>query len=62
MTIAGVIAFPIAWYEIYQWLVDLAYRIAIPWWIFIVASIIAACIAILTISFQAALNNPVKNL
>jgi putative ABC transport system permease protein len=36
-----------------------------PWWIFILAGIIAAMVALVTISFQAikaALSNPVKSL
>ncbi|HEU0064534.1 MAG TPA: FtsX-like permease family protein [Flavisolibacter sp.] len=63
--IAAVIAFPVAWFAMHHWLQDFAYRIAIPWWVFLIAGIIAAFIAFLTISFQtikAAMANPVKNL
>lgn len=63
--VAAVIAFPIAWYAMYKWLQDFAYRIGIPWWIFVLAGIIAAIVAFLTISFQAikaAIANPVKSL
>jgi putative ABC transport system permease protein len=63
--IAAVIAFPVAWYAMHSWLQDFAYRITIPWWIFLIAGVIAALIALATISFQsirAALANPVKNL
>jgi putative ABC transport system permease protein len=63
--IASLIAFPIAWYAMHEWLADFAYRISISWWIFIVAGIIAACIALLTVSIQAikaAIANPVKSL
>lgn len=63
--IAAIIAFPVAWYAMHQWLQDFAYRINIPWWIFLLAGVMAAIIAFLTISFQsvkAALANPVKNL
>jgi len=55
----------VAWYAMYQWLQDFAYRTTIPWWIFLLAGVIAAIIAFMTISFQsvkAALANPVKNL
>jgi putative ABC transport system permease protein len=48
-----------------KWLEDFAYRITISWWIFIIAGIIAALVAFVTISFQAlkaANANPVKNL
>lgn len=63
--IAAVIAFPVAWYAMHSWLEDFAYRINIPWWIFILAGILAAIVALFTISFQAikaALANPVKSL
>ncbi len=63
--IAAIIAFPVAWYFMHKWLQDFAYRINMPWWIFIVAGIIASIIALFTISFQAikaAVSNPVKSL
>ncbi len=62
---AALFAFPIAWYAMHNWLQDFAYRISMPWWIFIVAGILAAVVALVTISFQAikaALSNPVKSL
>jgi putative ABC transport system permease protein len=63
--ISALVAFPIAWYTMHQWLADFAYRIDMSWWIFIVAGVIAAAIALLTISIQAikaAMANPVKSL
>lgn len=63
--IAAVIAFPVAWWAMNKWLEDFAYRIAIPWWIFLIAGFIAALIALLTIGTQAikaAIANPVKSL
>jgi putative ABC transport system permease protein len=63
--IAAIIAFPVAWYFMHKWLQDFAYRINMPWWIFIIAGIIASIIALFTISFQAiraAIANPVKSL
>jgi len=63
--IAFVIAAPIAWFTMHQWLQDFAYRIDIGWWIFLVAGVLALLIALATISFQAisaALANPVKSL
>jgi predicted permease len=65
IAIAFVIATPIAWYFMHQWLEDYAYRIDVSWMIFFVSGIIAIVIALLTISFQAikaALANPVKSL
>nr|WP_293841066.1 ABC transporter permease [uncultured Arsenicibacter sp.] len=63
--IAIVIASPLAWYVMNQWLDDFAYRITIDWWVFVLAGILAIGIALLTVSFQsikAALINPVKSL
>jgi len=58
-------AFVVAWYFMNRWLEDFAYRVSMPWWIFISAGILAAVIALITISFlaiKAALTNPVKSL
>lgn len=63
--IAILIASPIAWYLMNQWLQDFAYRIEISWGIFVMAGFIAIAIALLTVSFQsvrAALLDPVKSL
>jgi putative ABC transport system permease protein len=63
--IAALIAFPVAWYAMHKWLQDFAYRINIPWWIFIIAGITAAVVAFFTVGLQAAkaaTSNPVKNL
>jgi putative ABC transport system permease protein len=65
IAVASVFAFIVAWLAMNKWLEDFAYRISIPWWIFLFAGIMAAVIAFLTISFQAiraAVANPVKNL
>lgn len=63
--IAALIAVPLAWFSVYKWLEDYAYRIEISWWVFVVAILIATMIALITVSFQAikaALANPVKSL
>jgi putative ABC transport system permease protein len=63
--IALVIATPLAWYFMNQWLQDFAYRISIGWWIFLVAGSLSLIIAFLTIGYQAlkaGLMNPVKSL
>lgn len=65
VALAAVLAFPVAWYAMNNWLNDFAYRIPIKWWVFAVAGIIAALIAFITVSFQAikaAIANPVKSL
>ena len=63
--IANVIAFPIAWWIMNNWLEDFAFRVSIGWGIFIAAGMLAAMIALVTISFlsiKAAVANPVKSL
>jgi len=63
--IAFIIAFPLAWWAMHNWLQDFAYRISISWTVFIIAGIAAILIALLTVSFQAiktAIANPVKSL
>jgi len=63
--IAIVIASPIAWFAMQQWLHDFAYRTTMHWWLIAVAGITAIIIAFATVSFQAikaALVNPVKSL
>jgi putative ABC transport system permease protein len=63
--LAILIASPIAWYFMNQWLAEFAYRIDMEWWMFVVAGVAAVGIAFLTIGFQsvkAALANPVKSL
>lgn len=65
VVVAILIASPLAWYIMNKWLQDFAYRINISWWVFLLAGIIAAVIAFVTISFQAiraANANPVKSL
>ncbi|GAA4311263.1 ABC transporter permease [Mucilaginibacter gynuensis] len=63
--IAILIATPLAWYMMYKWLQDFAYRETIHWWVIAIAGGAAIMVAFLTISFQsikAALINPVKSL
>ncbi len=63
--IAAVIAFPLAWYGMDDWLKGYAYHINISWIVFAVAGSLAFLIAIATVSFQAiraAVANPVKSL
>ncbi|RFZ84474.1 ABC transporter permease [Mucilaginibacter terrenus] len=65
ITIAILIAVPIAWYAMNHWLQDFAYKISIGWSAFLIAGFGATAIALTTISIQsvkAALANPVKSL
>ena len=63
--IACIIAFPLSYWIMHQWLHDFAYRVHLNAWMFIAAGSIAILIALCTVSVQAikaALANPVKSL
>jgi ABC-type antimicrobial peptide transport system permease subunit len=63
--ISIIIACPVAWYVMYKWLQNFAYRIDISWSIFAFAGVISLLIALLTVSwqsFRAAGKNPVEAL
>jgi len=63
--ISCVVAAPIAWHYLDSWLMNYDYRIVIGWQVFVLATVGALIITILTVSFQAikaALSNPVKSL
>ncbi|TLV01023.1 ABC transporter permease [Dyadobacter luticola] len=63
--IAIMIASPIAWYVMSQWLKNFEFKINIEWWMFAITGLIMICTALMTVSFQsvrAALLNPVRSL
>jgi len=63
--IAFLIATPIAWWAMYEWLSDYPYRVTIQWWVFAGAGLLSMLIALATVSYQAiraALSNPVESL
>ena len=63
--ISLLIASPIAYYFMHNWLQNYQYRSDVAWWIFAVTGVGAMMITLLTISYQsvkAALANPVKSL
>lgn len=63
--VAILIASPLAWWALRQWLQGFAYKVDVHWWIFALAGLLTVVIAFLTVSFQsvkAALTNPVKSL
>jgi putative ABC transport system permease protein len=65
VVIAILIATPVAWYVMNQWLEGFAYRVEISFWVFILAGLIAFLIVALTISYQSvksALMNPISSL
>jgi putative ABC transport system permease protein len=65
VTIAFIIATPIAYYAMSKWLESFAYKTELSWWIFALAGLLALGIALLTVSWQsyrAAGRNPVEAL
>ena len=65
VVIAIVIASPVAWYFMHQWLQDFVYRVPISWWIYGIARACAVAIALATVSVQAiraTMANPVQSL
>ena len=63
--LAILIAFPIGWFGMQQWLEAFAYRTPIHIWVFLLVAFAGMAIALLTISFQAikaAYANPVKSI
>jgi ABC-type antimicrobial peptide transport system permease subunit len=65
VVIACMVAIPLAWYGMSQWLQKYDYRTEIHWWVFLLAAGGALLITLLTVSYQAikaASMNPVKSL
>ena len=63
--LANLIAWPIAWYFMREWLNGFAYRIEMAWWMFALAGLFAVAVALCTIisqSIKAALVNPADTL
>jgi len=65
VALAVLIALPVSGYLLHQWLQDFATRIAIGWWVYAAAALVAVSIACLTVGYQsirAGLMNPVDSL
>jgi hypothetical protein len=63
--ISCLVASPVAWYFMNQWLQDYTYKINIGFGVFLVVFVMALVITLLTVSYQAvkaALINPVRSL
>jgi putative ABC transport system permease protein len=63
--VAVLIAVPIAWYAMNQWLQGFAYHVQVSWIVFVIASLAALAVAWITISYEsvkAAVANPVTSL
>jgi len=65
VVVALILAGPLAWMAMSEWLNNFEFRIDIQWQVFLFAGILAMLIAFLTVSYQAiraALANPIKAL
>lgn len=65
VTVAFVIAIPIAYYAMHKWLENFAYKTSLSWWIFALAGVIVLSVALITVSwhtFRVARRNPVEAL
>lgn len=63
--VAFVLAAPLAYFAAHGWLTQFAYRISVPWTIFLAAGLLTLLIALATVSYQAvraARTNPVRAL
>jgi putative ABC transport system permease protein len=63
--LASLIAAPVAWWLMHEWLNDFAYHVNIEWWIFVIACLLSVIISFITIGYQslrAAMTNPVVSL
>jgi len=65
VTVANLVAWPVAWYAMNLWLQNFYHRVSLEWWIFLASGILALVIAGLTVSWlaiRAATANPVESL
>ena len=65
IVIALIIASPLAYYLLNQWLQNFAYQTSIAWWMFVFAGLLALFFTLITISWysiKAARKNPVESL
>lgn len=63
--ISLLVASPLAWWAMNNWLQEFAYRVNIGWWIFMAAGLIAILIAFVSIGFRAvkaSAANPIQSL
>ena len=63
--ISFIIASPVAWWFMHNWLQQYPYRVSIGWWVFAVTGVLSVLIAVISVSYQAikaAISNPVISL
>ncbi|MDZ7741141.1 MAG: FtsX-like permease family protein [Bacteroidota bacterium] len=61
--LANVLAWPVAWFAMDQWMENFAFRAGISWWIFVISGLLALILAFITVgcqAFKAANTNPAE--
>lgn len=61
LSVSFIIAVPIAYYVVYRWLQQFAYKIPVYWWVFLLAGILVFVVTVATVtmqSYRAASANP----
>ena len=51
--IANIVAWPLSYFAMLNWLQNFTYRIDFPFWTFIISLLLSLCIAVLTVSWQS---------
>ena len=65
LLICFILGAPVAWYGVYKWLENFAYRTPMYWWVLPVAFLIVGVITMITVTYQnwhVANENPVNNI
>ena len=65
ISVAFILATPISWFFMNQWLADFSYRISLGWGVFILSGMLALLTALLTVTYKSskvASANPVDSL
>jgi len=63
LLICYVVASPLAWYAVYRWLQNFAYKTPMYWWVYLLAFMVIGIITTSTVTFQnwrVANDNPIK--
>jgi putative ABC transport system permease protein len=62
---SSLIAIPISWYSLHEWLAQYDYHTSIAWWIFLATALGALLVTLLTVGYQSiklAMTSPIKSL
>ncbi len=63
--LANIIAWPLAFYFLDDWLSNFYYRIGMPYWVFVVSGLLALVLALITVSYKAykaAVSDPLESI